>query len=530
MILSDLLEKKDDCDDSKIAISHKNKRLTYFELTAQSAKIAMALLKVGIKKGCRVGIYLDKRIEKVVSIFGIVSAGAIMVPIRSLLLPRQVAYILNDCQARVLITTASQLSRLADIIPQIDSLETIFVIDSLKSLNTKVSVRLLDWDDLINYDCSDFPFPYIIPEDVAAILYTSGSTGFPKGVVLTHNNLISGAKKVGGYLNISSHDRVLSILTFGFDYGLNQLLTTVLFRAELVLLNYLFATDIIKAVQKYKITGLAGVPTIWLKLINLEWEENSAMRRLRYISNSGGTLPVHAVKELGERMPNTDIYLMYGLTEAFRSTFLHPSLVDQFPSSIGKALPGEEILVIDENGNPVDKGQTGELVHRGSLVAKGYWGDPEKTRNRFRRYPLQSEKLNFDEIVVYSGDYVQIDKNGLLYFIGRKDEMIKCAGNRISPNEVEEILYESMMVSSAIAFGIPDKIFGQTVACVVVPDCKENDQLENHLKQYCQRNMPQFMVPSHILIWEEIPINANGKPDRPEIKKAVISLLSKNIA
>ena len=322
---------------------------------------------------------------------------------------------------------------------------------------------------------------------------------------------------------MSKIDRVLSVLTFAFDYGLNQLISSVLFRAQLILINYLFPKDIITAIRKYQITGLAAVPTIWLKLIEPEWDA-ADLKCLRYITNSGGALPVHAVNELARRFPQTDIYLMYGLTEAFRSTYLHPSLVQRCPTSIGKALPGEEVMVVDANDQPVKRGEIGELVHRGSLVGKGYWGDPEKSMKRFRRNPLQSDKQVIDEIVAYSGDFVKEDDNGLLYFIGRKDEMIKCAGNRISPNEVEEIIYESRLVSTIIAFGVPDEILGQTIAIVVVA-IDQNDHIKESILQFCRKNMPHFMVPSHIFTWEAIPLTSNGKPDRTKIKAVVLKKL-----
>ena len=515
--VSDLLIQAAITNPEKEAVFHKDKALTYGRIYEQSHNVAQNLMRLGIKKGDRVCFYLEKRLEKVIAIFAVSLAGAIFVPIRRLSQPAQAIYIVNDCRASVLITTSSRLKSLKD---GLHNLKGVISVDPLHSFKPEFNV--IGWHEAVADNSLRQKPPALIPSDIAAILYTSGSTGQPKGVVLSHQNIVAGAQIVSEYLKINKNDRLLSILTFGFDYGLNQLTTSFLNCAQLVLFDYLFPKDILKVVAEYQITGLAAVATTWIQLLQVSWEDS--MSSLRYVSNSGGTVPVEYVKKLRERIPEADIYLMYGLTEAFRSTYLDPSMVDQRPSSIGKAVPGEEIMVIGKNDNPVKTGETGELVHRGQLVAQGYWGDPELTAKRFRKNPLQLPDVPIDEIVVYSGDFVKMDDEGYLYFEGRKDEMIKSAGNRISPTEVEEILYSTGFVSEAVAMGIPHEIYGQVVVVVLSLLPKEKKS-EKDILVYCRKNMPAYMIPQEIKIWTNLPKNTNGKLDRAAIKKRVYSNL-----
>lgn len=503
----------------KKAVRYKDSDLSYKEVKDESLRLGHALKEMGVKKGDRVCFFLEKRFEKVISIFGISMCGGVFVPIRRLLRAGQAAYIINHCEASVLITTSSRIRSLLDHKDQMPSLRTVVVIDKINDIELPETINVLNWEDIIENSPSSPIDSKLTERDMAAILYTSGSTGKPKGVVLSHLNVVAGAKKVSHYLKMNADEIVLCILSFGFDYGLNQLTTVFLKGAQIVLLDYLFPKDILKAVNEYQITGLAGVATTWIQLLHLSWE-NSRMNQLRYITNSGGTIPSAYVADLRKRLPTTEIYLMYGLTEAFRSTYLDPCLIDQYPSSIGKAIPGEEIMVLDENDQVVQPGQVGTLVHRGLLVSQGYWGDIASTEAVFRKNPLQNPNIPIPEMVVYSGDYVRIDDQGFLYFIGRKDEMIKCAGNRISPNEIEEVLYSNGLVSDAVSFGVPHDIYGQQVFIVVslLPGT-EVDELV--LMNYCKQKMPPYMVPSKIEIWETIPRTSNGKLDRSAVKREV---------
>jgi acyl-coenzyme A synthetase/AMP-(fatty) acid ligase len=385
-------------------------------------------------------------------------------------------------------------------------------------------IRILHWDDEMA-KASPGPVPGLVIEtDLLSILYTSGSTGKPKGVVLSHLNVVAGAKTVAQFLEITENDRLLSILTFGFDYGLNQLTTVFLKRAQIVLMEYLFPREIITHVQKYQITGMANVATAWIQLAQLPKFDQENMPSLRYITNSGGAIPENFVLELRKRLPKAKVFLMYGLTEAFRSTFLDPALVDKYPTSMGKAIPGEEIMIVDEHGNRVKPGQTGELVHRGVLVAQGYWNAPDLTAIRYKRNPLQPKEVPIPEMAVFSGDQVRIDENGFLYFVGRKDEMIKSSGIRISPTEVEEFLYGSGWFEGAMAMGVPHEVLGHSVYIIVSPALGHTPTVPE-IETFCKQTMPAYMVPQAIEIREALPRNANGKVDRALIKKEVYQKL-----
>jgi acyl-CoA ligase (AMP-forming) (exosortase A-associated) len=354
-----------------------------------------------------------------------------------------------------------------------------------------------------------------IDTDIAAILYTSGSTGSPKGVVLSHRNLVAGARSVANYLGNTSDDRVLAVLPLSFDAGLSQLTTAFSVGASAVLMDYLLPRDVIRAVARYRVTGLGAVPPLWNQLVDLDWPEE-AVESLRYITNTGGAMPVATTRALQKALPNTAIFLMYGLTEAFRSTYLPPDQVDIRPESMGKAIPNAEILVVNEQGRECAAGEPGELVHRGALVAMGYWNDPEKTAERFKPSPKQPAEIPINELAVWSGDQVVKDEEGYLYFLSRKDEMIKTSGYRVSPTEVEEVVYSSGLAVGAAALGLPHATLGQAIALIVShqPDVKDPERLRQQISAHCRRELPNFMMPLAVVVRDNLPQNHNGKIDR----------------
>jgi acyl-CoA ligase (AMP-forming) (exosortase A-associated) len=334
--------------------------------------------------------------------------------------------------------------------------------------------------------------------------------------VLSHRNVVTGAHSVAQYLENTAEDRLLAVLPFSFDYGLSQLNTAFHVGACAVLMDYLMPRDVINAVAKERITGLAAVPPLWIQLAQLPWPED-ATRTLRYITNSGGAMPRATVDALRKALPNTRVFLMYGLTEAFRSTYLPPEELDRRPDSIGKAIPNAEIMVVREDGTPCSPGEPGELVHRGSLVALGYWNDPEKTAERYRPAPGREHKIPLQEIAVWSGDTVRMDDEGFLYFVGRKDDMIKTSGYRVSPTEVEEVLYGTGLVGHAAAIGIPHPVLGQAIVAVVSPAEGRDNVAVQALLDACKNTLPTFMVPAHVHVQRTLPRNPNGKIDRKQL-------------
>lgn len=500
----------------KSCLLYHGKSVSYAQLEEYVLKLAGKLTEMGILQGDRVAVYLEKSIEEAASIVAISRAGGIFVDINPLFKVRQLEHILRDSGARILITSNRRLKTIGNVLINLPNLNSVIVTDTLPRdrENIQTKLKIISLEEALSSKPISFPAGRI-DCDPAAIIYTSGSTGLPKGVVVSHRNLLAGAQSVSSYLHNSERDRILSILPFSFDYGLNQLTTSLLVGATLVLQNYLGPADILQALENQQITGLAGIPTIWSQLLQLEWT-GERLPCLRYITNSGGRFPEHMVKEYRRRLPNTKIYLMYGLTEAFRSTFLEPEQVDERPTSIGKAIPNADILVLNEERRPCLPGEVGELVHRGVHVALGYWNDPEKTRERFILNPLKPKELQAEEIVVLSGDLVKKDEEGYIYYVSRKDHMIKSSGFRISPTEVEEYFYNTGIVQDVVALGIPNEQLGETIKVVLSLriGCSAT---AGEILSLVSREMPSYMVPKDVEIRESLPKNPNGKIDRAAI-------------
>ncbi|MHA1113822.1 MAG: acyl-CoA ligase (AMP-forming), exosortase A system-associated, partial [Alphaproteobacteria bacterium] len=419
---------------------------------------------------------------------------------------------------RALVTSPERLRALGPVPAQCESLRWLVHTEGAATDATPSGPERIAWRALLDAGGDNTAGHAVVDTDLAAILYTSGSTGPPKGVMLSHRNLVTGAASVVSYLENRPDDRLLCVLPFSFDYGLSQLTTAFNAGACAVLLNYLMPRDVIAAVAREGITGLACVPPLWIQLAELDWPE-AARQSLRYITNSGGAMPRPILAALRNRLPETSVFLMYGLTEAFRSTYLPPSEIDRRPDSIGKAIPNAEVLVVREDGEPCAPGEPGELVHGGPLAALGYWNDPARTAERFRPMPGANA-----EIAVWSGDTVRADADGFLYFVGRRDDMIKTSGYRISPTEVEDVIYASGLVGEAVVIGVPHPVLGQGVVAVATAPAG-GDLDEDALLAFCRRELPAFMTPRAIVERAALPRNANGKIERRRLAGELADLL-----
>lgn len=518
VLLHNLLTNSSSQKPDATALVHKKQSWSYQELTQLVCSQAHALVAAGLNKQQRVAIYLPKQLETVSSMLATAMAGGVFVPINPVLKAPQAGHILNDCNVQILITSKNRLKMLTEVLGHCPDLKTVILVDSE---NTQIeelkNIEIIGWSLFLQRQHSNAKLPSVIDTDMAAILYTSGSTGKPKGVVLSHLNMVAGARSVAEYLSITDTDRLLAVLPFSFDYGLNQLTSSLLQGSCCVIMDYLLPRDVIKAVEKHQITGLAAVPPLWLQLAGLEWPKGIE-QHLRYMTNSGGKMPGPALNSLRGSVPGCQFFLMYGLTEAFRSTYLPPDQIDNRPDSIGKAIPNAEISVVKADGSACQPGETGELVHRGSLVAMGYWNDAKKTAERFRPSPTQLEGLPLPEMAVWSGDSVTIDEEGYLYFVGREDEMIKTSGYRVSPSEVEEVIYASKLIPEVAVLGVPHPTLGQAIVAII--DAGEaSDFNPDEIINYCKRELPNFMVPSEVKIIGPLPKNPNGKIDRSLLKK-----------
>jgi acyl-CoA ligase (AMP-forming) (exosortase A-associated) len=510
-LLPDLVSLSAERDPQAIALTSGKQSLTYGDLQEAVTRCASGLIGLGLQRGERVGIYLEKRFETVIASFGAPAAGGVFVPLNPLLKPEQVGYILGDCNVRVLVTSPERLKLLEGVLAECPNLRQIVVVDAKAELPSIGTLACHRWDALLV--APPRPGHRVIDADVLAILYTSGSTGKPKGVVLSHRNMVAGAKSVASYLGNRPGDTLLAALPLSFDAGFSQLTTAFHAGARVVLLNYLLPRDVLKALEREKVTGLTAVPPLYIQLSQLEWPA-TITEHLRYFANTGGRMPRETLAALRARLPKTKPFLMYGLTEAFRSTYLPPEEVDRRPDSIGKAIPNAEILVLREDGTPCAPNEPGELVHRGALVGMGYWNDPQKTAERYKPLPGREAGLVIPELAVFSGDTVRRDEEGFLYFVGRRDEMIKTSGYRVSPTEVEEILYATKLVGECVAFGVEHATLGQAIQVIATPPAGGALDTEALLAE-CKARMPAYMVPAGIAVRTgPLPRNPNGKIDR----------------
>ena len=495
--------------------------MTYAELSSAVDGFAASVIGLGLRRGERVAIYLEKRFEAVVASFGATAAGLVFVPLNPLLKPEQVAFIMQDCDVRVLVTSPERLALLANVLGRCDALRHVVTtgadeVPTPMPMPMPQALGLMPWGALL--DAAPGPRHRVIDIDMAAILYTSGSTGQPKGVVLSHRNMVAGAKSVAAYLENTAADTLLAALPLSFDAGFSQLTTAFHVGASVVLLNYLMPRDVLKAMQRERVTGLTAVPPLYIQLTQLAWPD-AIGESLRYFANTGGHMPRETLGLLRQRVPNSRPFLMYGLTEAFRSTYLPPEEIDRRPDSIGKAIPNAEILVLRADGTPCAPDEPGELVHRGALVSMGYWNDAEKTAERYKLLPTgaagREAGLQLPEFAVFSGDTVRRDADGFIYFIGRRDEMIKSSGYRVSPTEVEEVLYATTLVGECVAFGVASPTLGQTIQVIATPPAGSRWLDPIAVLAACRARMPAYMVPAGIEAGVgPLPRNPNGKIDR----------------
>lgn len=510
MLLHELIEKQAQTTPLANALGYKNEWINYQDLMLSMTKMASYLSSLMSHKQQRVAIYAPKTIECVNSIFAVTKAGGVSVVMNPALKLQQVNQIIEDCSASILITTEQRYNSLN--IQNLPSIQHIVLLDRLSESSLECNT-LHSWPNLADDEgYGPARFPDLICSDIAAILYTSGSTGRPKGVVLSHQNLVEGARSVSGYLPVRSNDKLLAVLPISFDYGLSQLTIAFMTGASCYLQDYLFANDIITAVKRHQLTSLALVPPLWIQLANSVWDSNE-LASLRYFCNTGGAMPETTLKVLRQRIPHALPYMMFGLTEAFRSCYLPPDQIDIRPKSFGKAIPNARVQVINEFGEECGPFEHGELVHSGVLVSQGYWNDVEKTRLRFKPAPSSLDQRVLPEYAVWSGDLVYKDEEGFFYFVGRKDDQIKTSGYRVSPQEVEDVIYQFNDVDEVVVVGVPHPELGQAIVAIVKYVTGYGDAA-TELLLHCQKLLPSYMVPIKFVYTETLPKNANGKFDR----------------
>jgi acyl-CoA ligase (AMP-forming) (exosortase A-associated) len=498
-----------------IALRRGDATWTYATLAAHQNRVAGGLMAAGVQCGDHVAICLSKTFEFVAAAFGATQAGAVFVPINPVLRPEQVIHALADCEASVMIASPERFAALRPHLGGLRSLRLVVIVGTVPAGPAGERFATMSWGDLT---AAPPAARHGIDNDLAAILYTSGSTGLPKGVCVSHRNLVTGAQSVAATLDQRADDVLLAALPLSFDAGFSQLTTAFAAGAQCVLLDYLLPGELLSVMARTRVTGLTAVPPLWCQLADQEWPE-AASASLRYFANTGGKLPGETLHRLRALAPGAKPFLMYGLTEAFRSTILPPDQVAQHPNSIGRAIPNQEVCVLRDDGTRCGTREVGEIVHRGSTVALGYWRDPARTAERFRPCPSAEFGVLPPETCVFSGDYGWADEDGFLYFIGRHDDMIKSSGYRISPTEVEDLVHATGLVSEAAAVGVPDARLGQSVWLVAAAPANTVPSADA-LMQACRRAMPPYMVPARIDIRAApLPRNPNGKIDRAALAR-----------
>lgn len=498
---------------TRTALKFKSESITYLQLAELVQAAAATLQRQGLSRQERVAVYLPKQFETVTTLFASSICGGVFVPVNPALKPTQVQHILQDCNVRILVTSQDRFISLQAELALCPDLRTVLLVDVPVGYQQQLGHLHIAAFHQPAQMAAPTQRVALTDADMAAILYTSGSTGKPKGVVLSHRNMIVGAYSVSQYLHNSADDVLLALLPLSFDYGLSQLTTAFLRGASVVLLDFFLVQDVVKAISQHQVTGLAAVPPLWAQLAKAKWPEGATLS-VRYLTNSGGAMPEALLSQLEQIFPNAQPYLMYGLTEAFRSTYLPPEHLARKRGSMGKAIPNAEILVVREDGSLCGPNEPGELVHRGPLVSLGYWNSPEKTAERFKFDPVLPAGVQHRPLAVWSGDTVKYDDEGFLYFIGRRDEMIKTSGNRVSPTEVEEAVYAlDRRIVDVAALGLPHPDLDQAIMVLVA--CQADVEIDSQawLLQL-KRTLPGFMLPKVLLQVATMPKNANGKIDR----------------
>ena len=505
MLLNNFLESSAEKFPDKTALVCQAQGLTYRQIDSSSNRIASGLKDFGVERGDRVAIFLENSVESVLSILGILKADAVFVVINPTTKKDKLSYILNNCRVKSLITSSDKLDIIQEVLQKAPLVQSLILTGKQESQMISSDIKVSYFDKVL----SSYPDTRLanknIDLDLASIIYTSGTTGNPKGVMLSHLNMVSAATSITQYLENTSEDIILNVLPLSFDYGLYQVLMGFKIGGRVILeKSFLYPYVIIDLMLKEKVTGFPGVPTIFAILLQLEDLKKQDFDSLRYISNTAAALPVAFIKKIRQTFPKAKLYSMYGLTECKRVSFLPPEELDKRPNSIGKGMPNEEVYIVDEEGKRVPPGEIGELVVRGANLMLGYWELPEETAKVLKPGPLPWER------VLYTGDLFKMDEDGFLYFVGRKDDMIKCRGEKVSPKEIENILYNLEGVLEAVVVGVPDDILGQAIKAFVV--LKEGIVLsEKDILRHCQKNLEDFMVPKYVELVETLPKTESGK-------------------
>ncbi len=513
--IRNLLENAAQTDPDKIGLILENESYTYAQIISRVNQIAHYLKTIGLEKGSRIGIYSRKRTESVIAILAILSTDYVLVPITRLLKPDQIRHIIEDCGISCLITDQKKIGN----VKAIDFEGKLISYEATKESDVSFEEIYKCYTDEIDCD--------IKGHNNAVITYSFGSTGNPKGIVIDHRALIDGARIVSKYLNIQKEDVISGILSFNLDYGLNQIFTTLYKKATLAIHRFVLPVDFFTHLIDDKVTILPLMPIHITQMFDEDPRripQPEHFKRLRTITSSGGNITPLMIKNITTQFPDAKFYSMHGLTEAFRSAYLRPEQIHIRPNSIGKEIPDVELYVINEKGEACAPREIGELIHRGACIYKGYWNAPEETAKRFKSIHILDKVIHpegqlTDEIVIASGDYVYADEEGYLYFVSRKDDMIKTQGFRVSPYEIESVAYENIpAIIDCAVFSIPNEEIEEEIVMIY---SARTELARNEILFELKKHLPNYMLPEQIVYKKNMPLKSlHGKQvDKEELRR-----------
>jgi len=509
--LHDYLEQSAQRLPDKIALVCQQRRVTYADLDRDGNRFAHALVRVGVSRGDRVVVFGENSIETAIAFWGVLKASAIVSIISPLTRPDKLAHMLRDCGASVLVSESHLARVFTEAAAQAPSLRATVVSGPLGKVDLPALPGPISWDDALDLSETGPPPRRNTDIDLATIIYTSGSTGDPKGIMLSHRNMLTAAASISTYLGNVEDDVVLCGLPLSFDYGLYQMIMAFRMGARLILeRSFAYPAQILNTLVRERVTGFPGVPTVFAMLAELKNLSDYDFSSVRYVTNTAAALSMKHIDFIRQTFASARVFSMYGLTECKRCTYLPPEDIDRKPLSVGIAIPNTELWLVDDQDRRVGPDQTGQLVIRGATVMVGYWGKPEATARKLRPGPLPGE------LVLYTGDLCRLDQDGYLYFVGRMDEVIKSRGEKVAPEEVERALMKIPGVREAGVVGVPDSVLGQAIKAFVILD-QGADVTEQAIRLACQARLEPFMVPKHVVFVTALPRTTNGKIARAEL-------------
>lgn len=499
---------------AKIAAIYKGEHYSFAQLYEKANNLASYLINSGIKRGDRVAIYMNNSWSCIVSIYGISLAGGVFLVVNPQTKANKLNYILNDCGAKAILSEAILKDELYSALEGLTCIQKIIIQNSQELKNT-LPFAFESFEE-VTLKKEEVIFPKIIPNDLAALIYTSGSTGFPKGVMMTHQSMVFTSWSLIEYLRLTEEDRIMLVLPLAFDYGLYQLIMSVTIGGTLIIeQSFNFPPTIFRQIELLKPTVFPGVPSIYAMMISTHKKSGIKFESIKKVTNTAAALPAEFIGDLKHIFPNALIFKMYGLTECKRVCYLEPELLDQKPRSVGKAIPGTEVFLLSPEGKTVPPGEPGILHIRGPHVMAGYWNNEKLTNEMLKPGLIPGERI------LCAHDLFKTDEDGFLYFLGRNDDIIKTRGEKVSPVEVENAIYQLSGIKEVAVLGTPDVMLGESIVAFIT-NHDQTHYAEKEIQQYCLKHLEPFMVPQKIIFVSEMPKSSNGKIDKSELRKLII--------